>query len=200
MARTVDRTGAARLLGVTERTTYNLERKGMPALRAGKFDPEAITEWYQGYKESGGKPGTLVEAETRLKSAEAELKEMKLAQARGELIPVELVSNALSRIFSSVQAKLVGYNKRLIPQLDIPQKFWPEAITTADRILYEILDDLAEAKDVPRIVAESAAAAQVEDGAAPAAAPVDGEPVGRPLPKAKPRGQRRTRAVVHKSR
>lgn len=200
MAKTVDRQKLARLLAVTERTTHNLEKKGMPAAGPGKFDPEAATAWYQDYKDSGGRSGTLVEAETRLKTAEAELKEIKLAQARGELIPRSLVEASLSQIFSSVQAKLVGYPKRLIPQLAIPQKFWPEAIATADRILYEILDDLAEAKDVPRIVAESAKHADRGDEAAEAPVETDDKPVGRQAPKAKPRGQRRTRTVVHKSR
>lgn len=198
MSRSVDRQKLARLLAVTERTTHNLEKKGMPALGGGKFDPDAALEWYQGYKESGGKPGTLVEAETRLKTAEAELKEIKLAQARGELIPRDMVATALSQIFSAVQSRFTGYSKRLIPQLAIPQKFWPESIAAADRILYEILDDLAEAKDVPRIVAESAKSAEVGDEAPEAAVEADREPVGRQAPKAKPRGQRRTRSVVHK--
>lgn len=109
MADTAGAIGA--MLGVSAKRVYELYLKGMPRTKAG------ARKWYDGYKQEreAKRSATLEAARTRKTEAEAELAEIELAKARGELI-------AVSEVEAEVGALLDGLRSRL---LAVPGKYGP---------------------------------------------------------------------------
>jgi phage terminase Nu1 subunit (DNA packaging protein) len=78
-------------------------------------------------------------AEARRAEAEASIAELKLAQMRGELIPICDVERELERAFTAVRARLLAIPPKLAPVLS------PEKPARARMLLEQaVLETLAE--------------------------------------------------------
>jgi phage terminase Nu1 subunit (DNA packaging protein) len=196
MAGSSTRESIAAILRVTVRNTFYLEKRGMPRLADGTFDPDAVLEWYQEYKSGGMKASSLVEADTRLRLAQAGIQELKLAQAEGKSFPAHIVCSAWEKAVASCRSKLLSIPGKLAPQI-VSCNSTADVKDVLERDIYESLDELAIA-DYSGIVEGD------EDGDLRGNEPLEvpakahRKRVGRSVSKAKPRRQRRTGAVVHK--
>lgn len=122
--RYVSREEIAEELGVEERTITNWV-KAPPANAPGPFPCRVrgrnrtfprrkCLAWYIEFKVAEGlaraapaQPTDLVEAERRKAVADAELAELKVAQLRGDLVPVALFREEVSRPLQRVRARLM---------------------------------------------------------------------------------------------
>lgn len=192
----------AGLFGKSSRWISDLRAKGeMPADGAtlGEF-VAAIASYSAGQAGGIGAKG-IDKHKARLASARADEAEMKNAQMREELLPRAGVTAAVQSAFARVRARLLALPSKAAPSLVTMKAVVPvqEKLT---ELVHEALAELA----VTIVDAEPAGDDRHPPGDQPgdsggredvvagneAAAPSDGEPVGRPVPDAKPRRQRRT--------
>lgn len=113
----------AELLGVSAKTVRNwINKLGLSATDDGRrrvLNWHDTLEWYvqrriavagndgnppQGDSKESAE--TLDQAETRKTIADADLKELKLAQLRGQLVPADEVGRNVSRVASAIKTKL----------------------------------------------------------------------------------------------
>jgi len=83
----------AKHFGVAVRTVSNWRASGMPG-ELGRFDLAEIAAWRAA--QGGGRQGQM-KPRDRLNEADAQLKELKLARERGELVPAEAVVRLFRR-------------------------------------------------------------------------------------------------------
>jgi phage terminase Nu1 subunit (DNA packaging protein) len=183
--------------GVTTRQVWNYLKKGLPQEARGKFDRVKAMAWWQEFRESGGKNTTLVQAETRLKTAQAQIQELKLAQARGELVPTPLIGKVWERVIGSFRSRMLSIPRKAIPRLrGISGDAAKEKILNG--MVCEALDELAGA-DYSGILGRALEDVTPGDGTGEGAPPVDGESVGGPAPRPVSRGKRRAGEVEHRA-
>ena len=135
----------AALLGVSVRMVRNYSKdKGLPCIgdgRGKRFVWLKVLEWYVAYRldlavQKGGnggngnghrgseeEPETLDEAMLRKTAAEASLKELELAQKRGQVVAVDDAKAAITTVSKNIQQKL----------LSVPAKLTPRLVGTSDR-------------------------------------------------------------------
>ncbi|HEY1502574.1 MAG TPA: terminase small subunit [Acidobacteriaceae bacterium] len=113
----------AELLSVSPKTIRNwLNKEDLPCQSDGRrrvLDWTTTLEWYvQRRIQESGKHGnepeagylvgeeTLEQAETRKTIAEADLKELKLAELRGQMVPADEVGRNVGQVASAIKTKL----------------------------------------------------------------------------------------------
>jgi len=140
--RLVNRSDLAEFFGVSLPTVTSWVKRGCPYVQAGgkgrewRFNTHEVAEWreQQAYANAVGSSSDwdLEEARRRREAAEAALKEMELAKARGEVVEIEAVADIVGDDYSRVRARL----------LSIPPKCAPLAIRAESVMeIREILDD-----------------------------------------------------------
>lgn len=106
---------------VDARTVRNWIRDGMPAMRAarGKYlvQRAAANAWRDARQKSATAPTDEADARARKLAAEAELKELELAKARGELVTVEDAARAVEEQVRLVRAALLAAPGQWAPYL-----------------------------------------------------------------------------------
>jgi phage terminase Nu1 subunit (DNA packaging protein) len=105
----------ADLLGLSTRQVSNLVALGMPQHGdRGKrwYVWRGCHQWYVSFKVEEGKrevkPSTINEAKLRRETAEAELKELELAERRGDLMTVEAGERVIAQAFARASSKLAN--------------------------------------------------------------------------------------------
>lgn len=120
---TLEAVSQARLcawLGCQPKVLLEWEAAGMPRLPDGRYEPGAALRWVKArwLEERRGSHSKRTEAQERKDRAVAALKEMELAQRRGELIPVGLVKSEWGRLTEGFKQVLLGLPWRLAPRLE----------------------------------------------------------------------------------
>lgn len=188
----------AALFGKSERWIGELRSRGtLPA--DGATLAENIEAWFA-YQlgEQGGDIDYNAE-KARLTKEQADAAAMKNEALRGRLLQREAVTAAVQSAFVRVRARLLA-----IPAKAAPLVFQAPAIAEVEAKLTDSVHEALAELAATQVVSDSADVALLEgDGAgdgdggaglverAPAAAEVDGKPVGGSKPKAKRGGQRR---------
>jgi len=175
--------------GVTSRTVQNWCARGMPHrdIRNERYvvRREAYTwllerEFERGRREAR-RPSD--DAETRLKAAQADLKEMELAQARGEVIPVSVYQEHLDTFLGRFAAVASGQLARY--ERDIVAATIPAEARRITQAIHHAL--MSGAQGYAAELEQAAAAAEIEaEGACEPAPPVE--------PPAAPKSRRARRA------
>ncbi|MDA8122257.1 MAG: hypothetical protein M0Z38_06800 [Deltaproteobacteria bacterium] len=187
----------ARDFGVIPRQVRNYLKKGLPQTAPGRFDRVKAMEWWQQFVKGGGKNPTLVEAETRLKTAQAQIHELKLAQALGEFVPTSLVGKVWERVAGAFRSRVLSIPRKAIPRLrGVSGDAAKEKILTG--MVCEALDELAGA-DYSGILGRAVEDIAPGNGDSEGASAVDGESVGGPAPRPVRRGKRRAGQVEHRA-
>lgn len=93
-------------------------------------------------------PGDFEEARTRKMAAEAELAEMELAQARGDLVTVADATERTARILERVRARFVAFPGKLAPRL-VGVDTAMEARGVLEAAVGEVLSELAGGEPTP---------------------------------------------------
>lgn len=150
-------------------------------------------------KSEGGKKLILEHERARVAKHQADGLEMKNAIMRGSLVQTSGVEQAVAEAFSRCRGRM-----RAIPSKASPRIVGKSSVAeVADLLTTQIDEALAELSEGAVIAAASDrsradAGGSDQEGAPgpPAAAEADRQPVGGQAQAAKPRGQRRGRAVV----
>jgi phage terminase Nu1 subunit (DNA packaging protein) len=117
----------AQALNLTPQRVQQLANEGLPKEDRGKYDLGKCMLWYIRYLQAalekkavpmadGGYAGTR-EERTRLLRAEAELKEMELAEKRGQLVAIQDVEKEMTDLVLTTKARIMAIPPRVTPEL-----------------------------------------------------------------------------------
>lgn len=119
----LNRAQVADFFGVSLTTVDNWCRAGCPMVQRGKqgvaaiFNSAAVHTWLVdtdvAQATGKGKPADGGDSKERLLAAQAELAELELAKAKGEVVALPQVERALSNAFASVQAGMRALPARI---------------------------------------------------------------------------------------
>ena len=143
-------TEAALFLKLPERSFFRLVETGViPKVSEGEYLlGEVVESYWRNQFDSEG----LKAAQTRLVTAQAELKEIELAEQRGELHRASVVQKIWSERNVNIRAKLLSIPTKISPELVGQDLLTIQAKLKA--AVYEALEELAD-YDAGRITAES---------------------------------------------
>lgn len=151
--RIVNRQQLATLMGVHPDTVTHNAKEGMPVLEVGGRGKESqynAVECLDWQRQRAGKNAKEA-AQTRALTRSAELNELKLAQQRGELVPVDDVVREGQAFVLAWRAKVLTLARRMVQASAIPR----ESEAAATQVCLELLEDISSWKTM----ADSAAAA-----------------------------------------
>jgi phage terminase Nu1 subunit (DNA packaging protein) len=145
----------AEVLGVSSRQVHNLVKEGMPRhAENGKtyYDAPECVAWYLARKvaeaESNAEPTSEWESKARLDSLRADLLDIELQRARGQVMPVEYAVSQLEGIGARLRTKMQILPTKWAPGLVGAQTI-PEmatrlevAVQDAMKALVTVADDL----------------------------------------------------------
>jgi len=188
----------AEVFGVTDDTVLNYAKDGMPKLGYDTYDLAACCKWYIERQESRLKEAQstsrsgLDREKIRQTAADAEIKEIKAAQLRGELIPLDVYERNVGAVFGFVRQGFLTLPGRAAPQLE-----GLDRIEIKDRLMKairEALAGLSEEEIYDRAIRDTRDAAAVDlfrhqpgTGEKPPA----GKPKSAKKPRAAARGKRK---------
>lgn len=125
--REVTRSELAEFAGVSVNTVDAWVRRGCPQVAAGArgrasaFNTAAVVEWLQARARrdatASSETISLDEARQRKTAAEAELAELELGHARGELVQIDTVAELLEATLSTVRLRLLGVPAKVAARL-----------------------------------------------------------------------------------
>ena len=195
----------AALFGKSSRWISDLRASGeMPADGATVADFVAAWGSYCGARAGGAGGKSIDMHKARLAAEKADEAAMKNAQRRGEMLPRTVVTLAVQGAFARVRAKLVALPSKAAPAIASMRSAVPVEKKLRE-LVHEALAELAvTVVEVEPVVGDAPGADAGNGGGgarlvagdgAPAGS--DGQPVGGPVPEAKPRGKRRARPVGH---
>ena len=138
----------AQVLNMTpQMVNRHVKQRGMPRISRGEYDLVKCVHWYIDYKDQQIKEarrGTETEAQARqrLVIATANLREVDLAQACGELIEIDVAQTLWQRLVVSFRNKMLLIPTKLAPQV-ITCKEPTEAQALLEAEIHEALHDLS---------------------------------------------------------
>lgn len=187
----------AQLLKLTERRVQQLVKDSiLPRPARGVYDPIACVHSYIDYLKrllAGSGELSLTEERTRLTKTQADMAELLFRKSSGDLIQSKKASQVWGEIVTTIRQRLLGLSTRLAPQVATSQSI-PEIKERIDAAIHEVLSELSS-PDLHHI--GRAESSPESPGGLPPPAALYHQPVGRRKAKAKPRKQRRARAVEH---
>lgn len=139
---------------LTPRRVQQLVDQGViPKVKHGKFDAVAAIQGYVRFLQErtnghSASPADYHAEKSRLTKAQADLAELELAKARGEVAPLEDVERAWSRTFAVLRTNVMNVPQRVATQLlgeTSEQRF--KAVLRAE--LVEALERTADAEPEP---------------------------------------------------
>ncbi len=140
------------LFGIVPRSVQRLAKdEGMPQEGHGKYDLYRCAAWYIRYLQkaierrstSDGGDGLVSWSVERARAmrAEADLKEIEVARARSELIPVDEAAHVWDETFSRVRARLIAsISSGAVRAVGL--KTIPEASALLEEIIHTALADI----------------------------------------------------------
>jgi len=159
---------ACHVLGKSRPTVMSYIDRGMPVVvRGGKgrpweFNPKAIKTWQEALdsneESAGGTKGSYEVGRARKVHAEASIKEIALAKARGESVSVALVEERWATIFSNVKTRMLAIVPRLAPIIPACDGNIVEIEALLNREIKSVLRALAESAHMPHDDVEALAA------------------------------------------
>lgn len=146
----------AETFGVSEAQLERLFQQGMPHAKKSTRNvvipmPDGRV-WYHAYLIEKGKrqaaPKDIDEAKRRKMAAEAELAELEVARARGELMTTETYALRFADACARVDARLVNLPPRLAGVV-VGVESVTEALARIEPLVEEARDELRRGEDVP---------------------------------------------------
>lgn len=138
----------AEVMHVSVKTIGVWERQGCPKEKRGWYDIAAVIKWRgREIGVQGGADGMVakLEADTRLKQAKAAMAEQELKVKSGELIPVVLVEDRLSTVFSDLKTSMISIGDHVMTEIysQYPE-LAPQVRRLIDGYIREALKQVAE--------------------------------------------------------
>jgi phage terminase Nu1 subunit (DNA packaging protein) len=185
----------AQLLKVSDRRVQQLAKDGIiPRPVNGEYDAIPCVQGYVDYLRkiaSGSGSLSLTDERTRLTRLQADIADITLRKARGEVIVTRAAMRLWGEIITSSRQRLLGLATRLAPEL-VNIANIPEIKDKIERAIYEILTDFSNPNLVEHARAESDS---IGFESLPTAPKAHRKRVGRSKKKTEPRVKRRTGPV-----
>ena len=191
------RTKLADVIGKSEQTIANWLEEGMPRIAAGgrgvegEYDTAEVIRWMiareAGSRDEDGNVIVFEAERARLTKEQADKVAMDNALKRGDMVSLSETAQALTTMIVNTKTRLLSIPTKAAPQV-VGVKSLPGVREILERFINEALHDLSTA---------SVETLGRDAGGMEPAAEADGESVGGPAPKVKPRGKRRAGAVDH---
>lgn len=111
----------AKWLLCSERQVQLLVQKGLPKEAHGQYDLLEVFKWYVQYladKKKDDDENGLEKEQERWTKAKADLSEIELSKARGELVPIEVYETQLASQIMAARQHILGLPAKLSPQLE----------------------------------------------------------------------------------
>ena len=144
MAKPVPVTAIAQLLKLTERRVQQLVKDDiLPKPVRGLYDPVACVHSYIDYLKkliTGSGEVSLTDERTRLIRCQADLAEIELKKARGELISSKRAMASWRDVVQAVRQRLLGLPTRLAP-IVASSKSIPQVKEKLEEAIYEVLNE-----------------------------------------------------------
>lgn len=120
----------------------------MPRVERGKYDLVAVVHWFIDYKDAQidrARRGDETEnqARTRLLKANADMRELELAELSRELIREEVAVRAIRDALIATKKKLLAIPSRVGPQV-VGVQTTGEAVEILETYIHEALEEIAE--------------------------------------------------------
>jgi len=121
----------ARELNIGERYVYDLQKRGLPRVKPGRYNIPKCFRWYVRYlqrklverahpdddKGNGSIATSAGETRHKLLSIESELKQIELAEKREQLISIDRVEKDLAKIVTEVRTRILALPPRLAAEV-----------------------------------------------------------------------------------
>ncbi len=146
MAKPVPVAAVAQLLKLTERRVQQLVQDGVlprPVKRA--YDPVACVHAYIDYLRRlalGAGEMSLTDERTRLTKLQADLAEIELRKAKGDMIDSRKAMKSWGGVVSAVRQRLLGLPTRLAPV--VAARSIPQAKERLEIAIHEVLQELSD--------------------------------------------------------
>ena len=129
-------------LGLTDRRVQELESEGIiKKLERNKWDLTACIDDYISYKvKLATQSFELSEARAKKELADAELKELRLAKEKGEVIAIDRLEKDLSDIAAAVSNKLYSLPNKLKRSINLSDEVENAINNEVENILTELKD------------------------------------------------------------
>lgn len=120
-------TRVAQALNLTEMRVQQLVKEGMPREGRGQYDAVKCMAWYIRYLQAALKKKSLPttdgayagerEQRVRLLKADADLREIELAEKQGQLVPLADVEAEMTNLVLITKARILAVAPRVAPEL-----------------------------------------------------------------------------------
>lgn len=147
----VNREELAETFGVSTNTITQWIKKGMPVVAHGgqgkpwRFNTADVHAWHLDRirEQLTGAAGTYDDEKTRKMRIEADLAEIELRKARGEVVELEIVAEAVKSEYATVRARLGSLPGIVAPKLDTERagEFLPVIADSVNEVLQELSAD-----------------------------------------------------------
>ncbi|MGA3295263.1 MAG: hypothetical protein ABSE45_14945 [Candidatus Acidiferrales bacterium] len=117
----------AAFFNLTKQRVHQLVAEGLPRELRGKYDREKCAQWYIRYLQAAiekkaiplepGAFATEQQEKVRNMRAAADLKEIDLAQRRGQLVAIDDVEREMTDLVLTTKARIMSVPARLAPEL-----------------------------------------------------------------------------------
>lgn len=150
--RLVGITAIAERLRLTPRRIQQLAGEGLPRVTRGKYDVDAVLDWYiarlerqlAGEIDEDGERAKQSNEELRLLSARADHAELDLASKRRELVSIADVEQEMTNLVITTKARILTVPARVAPEL-LGEQSRVMLQAKIEKSLKEALSHLAEA-------------------------------------------------------
>jgi len=159
-----------KLLGVSRRTVFNLEKIGLPKTAPGQYDLDACEKWYADYSAREGMPAEVAVQRARWLKAKADREEIQLAKERGEVAPLAATSKLWEGAIQASRSKFLSLPHKFAPVL-VGLNSTAEIFTLLQTAINECLDELAS----------PGTSAQVVEAAFPGSTEQTNKPLKKPV-------------------
>ena len=144
-------TAIADRLRLTPRRIQQLAGEGLPRVTRGKYDVDAVLDWYiaklerqlAGEIDEEGEIAKRTKEELRLLSARADLQEIDLASKRRELVSIADVEKQMTDLVITTKARILTVPARVAPEL-LGEQSRVMVQAKIEKSLKEALSHLAE--------------------------------------------------------
>lgn len=146
----------AERLKLTPRRIQQLAGEGLPRVTRGKYDVDAVLDWYiaklerqlAGETDEEGETAKRYKEELRLLSARADQQELELAARRRELVSIADVEKQFTDLVATTKARILTVPARLAPEL-LSEQSRVMVQAKIEKAIKEALAHLAEASAAP---------------------------------------------------
>jgi len=151
----VNRSELCQIMGISSPTIDNWEKRGMPVQKKGgkgvanEYNTMHVIKWWAGDAASPGavKLTSGADPKDRKTAAEAEIKEIELAEKKGEVVPIDTAIKGFIKHVAACKAKLLAIPTKAAPMVVVMTEI-EETRAALDDMIRDALTELSAGVEV----------------------------------------------------